>query len=233
MNHLGWLRELRAGGFDLLPELLADRQRLSRLAEAEIFGADWLATLGAVPNEYLYYFYRHREAVATLSAAQQTRGEFLRESQQRCYAEATAAAVGARRRGDRRQGGRLGRCGPLAGVRGHPGRQLHDRGTAAGAIRRADGAGRARRRPDRARLRRCRRPANRRRGWRAGHNGQRLTLDKKPSILARTCDSTATGVGCGRPVATRSTPCAPPGTTSRPTSREDLAAALNARALAA
>jgi 6-phospho-beta-glucosidase len=40
-----------------------------------------------VPNEYLYYFYFTREAVASIRAADQTRGEFLRDQQEAFYAE--------------------------------------------------------------------------------------------------------------------------------------------------
>ena len=87
LNHLGWLRALRAGGIDHLPRLLADDALLAQTEEGRLFGGDWLRTLGAVPNEYLYYFYFTREAVASIRAADQTRGEFLRDQQEAFYAE--------------------------------------------------------------------------------------------------------------------------------------------------
>jgi 6-phospho-beta-glucosidase len=43
--------------------------------------------LGALPNEYLYYYYNTREAVAAIRAASSTRGEFLRVQQEQFYAE--------------------------------------------------------------------------------------------------------------------------------------------------
>ncbi|PRY30336.1 6-phospho-beta-glucosidase [Umezawaea tangerina] len=82
LNHLGWLRGLHVGGEDLLPRLLADPARLESFEEGRLFGADWLRALGAIPNEYLHYYYDTREAVASGAA----RGAFLLEQQQGFYA---------------------------------------------------------------------------------------------------------------------------------------------------
>ncbi|MGV9314307.1 6-phospho-beta-glucosidase [Streptomyces sp. NPDC003691] len=86
LNHLGWLRGLRSGGEDLLPRLFADPALLGSFEEGRLFGADWLRTLGAVPNEYLHYYYFNREAVAAYRSAERTRGAFLHEQQDRFYA---------------------------------------------------------------------------------------------------------------------------------------------------
>ncbi|OLT14634.1 6-phospho-beta-glucosidase [Pseudonocardia sp. CNS-139] len=86
LNHLGWLRALRVDGVDLLPRLLADDAALATVEEVRLVGADWVRALGALPNEYLYYFYRAREAVAAIRAAPSTRGEFLLAQQERFYA---------------------------------------------------------------------------------------------------------------------------------------------------
>ncbi|WP_040385089.1 6-phospho-beta-glucosidase [Demetria terragena] len=85
LNHLGWLRGLNHDGRDVLPDLLADADRLMTLEEGRLFGPAWLATLGAIPNEYLYYYYYNREAVAAIIAADQTRGEFVRDQQEAFY----------------------------------------------------------------------------------------------------------------------------------------------------
>jgi 6-phospho-beta-glucosidase len=98
LNHLGWLRGLRVDGVDRLPDLLADDEALARIEEARLVGVDWVRTLGALPNEYLYYFYRTREAVAAIHAASRTRGEFLLDQQERFYAEVAADRRGAWRR---------------------------------------------------------------------------------------------------------------------------------------
>ncbi|MEV2273376.1 6-phospho-beta-glucosidase [Nonomuraea africana] len=85
LNHLGWLRGLTYQGRDVLPGLLADDAALRQVEEARIFGGDWVRTLGALPNEYLYYYYFTRESVAALGAGH-TRGESLLEQQDRFYA---------------------------------------------------------------------------------------------------------------------------------------------------
>ena len=86
LNHLGWLRALRVDGTDHLPRLVRDPVALAGLEEGRLFGAEWVAALGAIPNEYLYYYYFSREARAAIEAAPQTRGEFLREQQDAFYA---------------------------------------------------------------------------------------------------------------------------------------------------
>jgi 6-phospho-beta-glucosidase len=86
LNHLGWLQAIRVDGVDVLPRLLADEQALTSFEEGKLFGADWLRTLGSVPNEYLHYYYYHREAAAAGAAAEQTRGAFLQAQQSRFYA---------------------------------------------------------------------------------------------------------------------------------------------------
>ncbi len=85
LNHLGWLRSLGIEGTDHLPHLLADDAALAPLEETQLFGADWLRTLGAIPNEYLHYYYFTKEAVASARAARSTRGEFLRTQQTAFY----------------------------------------------------------------------------------------------------------------------------------------------------
>ncbi|MFP8960368.1 6-phospho-beta-glucosidase [Streptomyces nanhaiensis] len=88
LNHLGWLRRLTVDGRDRLPELLADPAALASFEEGRLFGADWLRTLGALPNEYLHYYYFNREAVAAVRGAGETRGEFLHGQQSRFYERA-------------------------------------------------------------------------------------------------------------------------------------------------
>ncbi|MFG1706218.1 6-phospho-beta-glucosidase [Nonomuraea sp. M3C6] len=105
LNHLGWLHGLVHEGRDVLPGLLADETALRQVEEARIFGADWVRTLGALPNEYLYYYYFTHESVAAISG--QTRGESLLGQQEEFYAavrarpgQALAEWVRARRQRD-------------------------------------------------------------------------------------------------------------------------------------
>ncbi len=82
INHLGWLRSLDSGGRDLLPELLAGDQ-VETFEEGKLFGAGVLRALGAIPNEYLHFYYSARELTAGLLTGT-TRGEVL-ESQQSAF----------------------------------------------------------------------------------------------------------------------------------------------------
>jgi 6-phospho-beta-glucosidase len=91
INHLGWLRSLAAGGTDLLPALLADPGRLGSFEEGRLFGPDVIAALGAIPNEYLYWYYAAAEALRDVTAAGRTRGEHVRQRQRAFYAAAAAA----------------------------------------------------------------------------------------------------------------------------------------------
>nr|WP_221308954.1 6-phospho-beta-glucosidase [Nocardiopsis mwathae] len=94
LNHLGWLRGLRADGRDRMPGLLADDGALASFEEGRLFGARWLRALGCVPNEYLHYYYMAREAHAamarTLAEGGRTRGEELVGQQTAFYREAAA-----------------------------------------------------------------------------------------------------------------------------------------------
>lgn len=85
INHLGWLRRIEHDGTDLLPGLLAD-DGLAGTDEGAMFGVPWLRTLGAIPNEYLYFYYYNREAVRAASA----RGEYLGQQQTEFYRAAAA-----------------------------------------------------------------------------------------------------------------------------------------------
>ncbi|MET9800530.1 6-phospho-beta-glucosidase [Streptomyces sp. NPDC006368] len=85
LNHLGWLRGVRVAGQDVLPRLLADPEALGSFEEGKLFGAEWLRSLGAIPNEYLHYYYFNREAVQAYRKAERTRGAYLREQQAGFY----------------------------------------------------------------------------------------------------------------------------------------------------
>ena len=85
LNHLGWLRTLVVDGVDQLPALLSSPDRLERIEEARLIGLDWVRQLGALPNEYLFYYYSNREAVERIRSAPSTRGEFLADQQERFY----------------------------------------------------------------------------------------------------------------------------------------------------
>ena len=87
LNHLGWLKGVRAGERDLLPDLLADDERLRGFEEGRLFGGDWLRSLGMIPNEYLYYFYYAAETVDAVRQSHSSRGAYLLAQQREFYAQ--------------------------------------------------------------------------------------------------------------------------------------------------
>jgi 6-phospho-beta-glucosidase len=93
LNHLGWLTAVRTGGQDLLPGLLADDDALASVEEGRLFGAERLRALGAMPNEYLHYYYDTDAVVRAELDADETRGEFLLRQQSECYARLGSPAA--------------------------------------------------------------------------------------------------------------------------------------------
>ncbi|MCU1567511.1 MAG: 6-phospho-beta-glucosidase, partial [Pseudarthrobacter sp.] len=81
LNHLGWLYRLESGGQDVLPALLSDAGALQSFEEGRLFPQQFLASLGALPNEYLYYYYEQDKARDAMRAMAQTRGESIHSQQ--------------------------------------------------------------------------------------------------------------------------------------------------------
>lgn len=90
LNHLGWMRRILLDGTDILPGLLAGDQ-LAEFEESGLFGLEWMQLLGAIPNEYLYYYYFTRDAVRAITESEHTRGEYL-DAQQTAFFEELAIA---------------------------------------------------------------------------------------------------------------------------------------------
>src|SRR5918997_4161591 len=88
LNHLGWMRRVLYDGRDVLPDVLGDDALLGRLEEGQVFGADWVRSLGVIPNEYLYYYYFNRDAVRAIVDSGTTRGDFLARTQEEFYRRA-------------------------------------------------------------------------------------------------------------------------------------------------
>ena len=106
LNHLGWLKGVRDREGELLPGLLERDDALAGFEEGRLFGADWLRSLGMIPNEYLYYFYYASDTVDAIRASPASRGAFLLEQQREFYARhgedpATALAAWRATRHDR------------------------------------------------------------------------------------------------------------------------------------
>ncbi len=76
LNHLGWVRAITHKQTNLVPQLV---QMLEQVGHVPGFHIDTqlVASLGMIPNEYLYYYYHSRQAVQNILAAGQTRGELV------------------------------------------------------------------------------------------------------------------------------------------------------------
>ncbi|MDQ0849319.1 6-phospho-beta-glucosidase [Arthrobacter sp. B3I9] len=97
LNHLGWLYRLESGGRDALPGLLADAGALAGFEEGKLFPQPFLADLGCLPNEYLFYYYETERALSGIRSAVQTRGESIDRQQSELYPRLAAAGAGAYR----------------------------------------------------------------------------------------------------------------------------------------
>lgn len=95
LNHLGWLYRLESGGRDVLPALLADPEALAGFEEGRLFPQAFLADLGCLPNEYLYYYYETPQALSGIRSAARTRGESIDRQQSELYPRLAAAGTGA------------------------------------------------------------------------------------------------------------------------------------------
>jgi len=89
INHLGWLRSLRSGQRDLLPGLLSNDAALDSFEEGRLFGGPLLRAVGALPNEYAYFYYAAQDLVKTLAQGP-TRGEVVASDQDTFYTAAEA-----------------------------------------------------------------------------------------------------------------------------------------------
>jgi 6-phospho-beta-glucosidase len=87
LNHLGWLKGVRDGDEQLLPELLEQDALLDTFEEGRLFGGEWLRSLEMIPNEYLYYFYYSADTVNAIRQSPESRGAFLLRQQRAFYAE--------------------------------------------------------------------------------------------------------------------------------------------------
>ena len=72
LNHLGWARSFICKGDDRLPGLIKMVLAAGKLPWFP-FDAEFINSLGMVPNEYLYYYYNTEEAIKNITSAGQTR----------------------------------------------------------------------------------------------------------------------------------------------------------------
>jgi 6-phospho-beta-glucosidase len=76
LNHLGWIRAINFQQDNLVPTLIQMMQQFGSIPGFHI-DSHLVASLGMIPNEYLYYYYHSRQAVQNILAAGETRGELV------------------------------------------------------------------------------------------------------------------------------------------------------------
>jgi 6-phospho-beta-glucosidase len=79
LNHLGWVRAAYVRGRDVLPEIISGLGQKGFAMPGLPFDPQFVAALGMIPNEYLYFYYFTREAVQHILDAGKTRGEQVQE----------------------------------------------------------------------------------------------------------------------------------------------------------
>ncbi len=76
LNHLGWVASLEVDGVEAMPGLIARFDELRRFDRRfAAFDASVVRRVGAIPTEYVYYFYDQRRYVDDVARAGSSRGE--------------------------------------------------------------------------------------------------------------------------------------------------------------
>lgn len=76
LNHLGWVTSFEVDGKDLMDSLIARFDELQRSDhQFAAFDADMVRRVGAIPTEYVYYYYDSRRYVDGVARAGSSRGE--------------------------------------------------------------------------------------------------------------------------------------------------------------
>jgi 6-phospho-beta-glucosidase len=96
LNHLGWLREVYVDGEPQLSRLWDNDPLLERVYRPQLFDVLFLRQLRLLPTEYLFFYYRPRDALANLRAAGRTRGRDIAELNERLFRDLATAGSSAR-----------------------------------------------------------------------------------------------------------------------------------------
>ncbi|HUB71471.1 MAG TPA: hypothetical protein VL984_13710 [Acidimicrobiales bacterium] len=76
LNHLGWVTSFSVNGDERMGELLARYEELGRFDHRfEVFDPGMVRRLGAIPTEYLFYYYDPERYIASVARAGTSRGQ--------------------------------------------------------------------------------------------------------------------------------------------------------------
>lgn len=79
LNHLTWSDQVVIEGKDILPKLFEYKDFVENFKEFRYFDKDLVKKLQSIPNGYLYYFYHRERALANIQKSDKTRGESIKE----------------------------------------------------------------------------------------------------------------------------------------------------------
>lgn len=74
LNHLGWIRRIRADGRDITESVLNDGDLLARFYAVPMFDPEMVRELKLIPTEYLYFYYERTKALMMQRHSGTTRG---------------------------------------------------------------------------------------------------------------------------------------------------------------
>ncbi len=86
LNHLGWVRSVIYRQENVLPQFIRQAVETGHVPGLP-FSSEWIASLGMIPNEYMYYYYDTRSAVQRILSSEQTRGEQILELNEKLFAD--------------------------------------------------------------------------------------------------------------------------------------------------
>jgi 6-phospho-beta-glucosidase len=76
LNHLGWVTSFEVDGTEMMPEFLARFDELQAFdRHFGMFDADVVRRVGAIPTEYVYYYYDERRYIDGVARAGSSRGQ--------------------------------------------------------------------------------------------------------------------------------------------------------------
>lgn len=86
LNHLSYFKSIRLSGKEIMPQLIENDEAYAK-TDMRYFEKELLRERSCILNEYLYYFYYREKAVKNILAAEQTRGEQIRDINKAMTAE--------------------------------------------------------------------------------------------------------------------------------------------------
>ena len=97
LNHLGWIREVYHLGTPVLHRLWEDPERLASVYRVPLFDTELLQSLRLLPTEYVYYYYRARQAYENIRRSGKSRGAVISALNEQLFRDlASAEANGVR-----------------------------------------------------------------------------------------------------------------------------------------